>query len=168
MQCTIPSNGARLWQNGGEWVHQWRRQGCQHVSGRRSLWVRWKKQVRQQRGGVAPRAHRYKHSWQTKKTSDCCQKSILWHSQKIMLSNENSETAIFCKISLRIRWYFFQISVIKIDLSTGEKDINIDKKSHSSTLIFCNFLNSAYSTTQFTTTSICHQHIVKISDKLHK
>ena len=64
----------------------------------------------------------------TKKASDCCQKSILQNSQKKMFSNENSETAIFCKISLRIRWYFFQISVIKIELSTGEKDRNIDKK----------------------------------------
>ena len=54
--------------------------------------------------------------------------SILQNSQKKMFSNENSETAIFCEISLRIRWYFSQISVIKIELSTGETDINLDKK----------------------------------------
>ena len=64
----------------------------------------------------------------TKNAADCCQMSILQNSQKKMFSNENSETAIFCEISLRIWWYFFQISVIKIELPTGKKDINLDKK----------------------------------------
>ena len=49
------------------------------------------------------------------------------YSQKKIFSNENSETAIFC-ISLRIQWYFSQISVIKIEIITGETDINPDKK----------------------------------------
>ena len=54
--------------------------------------------------------------------------SILENSHKRMSSNENSETAIFCEILLHIRWYFSQISVIKIELLTGEKVINLDKK----------------------------------------
>ena len=65
----------------------------------------------------------------TKKASDCCQMSIFQNSQKKMFSNENSETAIFREISLRIRWYFSQIPVIKTELSTGGKDINLDKNS---------------------------------------
>ena len=63
-----------------------------------------------------------------KKPSDCCQMSILQNYQNKMFSNENSETAIFCKIPLRISWYFFQISVIKIELSAGETGINVDKE----------------------------------------
>ena len=54
--------------------------------------------------------------------------SILQNSHKKMFSNENSETAIFWEISLRIRGYFSQISVIEIELSTGETGINLDKK----------------------------------------
>ena len=54
-----------------------------------------------------------------------------------------------------------------IELSTGETDIKLEKKSHS--MLFFNFLNREHTqTTLFTTTSICHQHIVKISDKWHK
>ena len=71
----------------------------------------------------------YSFAHETKKASDCCQISILRNSQKKMFSNENPETAIFCKISLRIQWYFSQISVIKIELSTGKTDINLDKNS---------------------------------------
>ena len=54
--------------------------------------------------------------------------SILQNSQKKRFSNENSETAIFCKILLRMRLYFSQISVIENELSTGETDISLDKK----------------------------------------
>ena len=54
--------------------------------------------------------------------------SILEKSRKKMFSNKNSETAIFCKILLRIWWYFSQIFVIKIEVYTGETDINLDKK----------------------------------------
>ena len=46
-----------------------------------------------------------------------------------MFSNENSETAILCKISLRIQWYFSQIPVIKIEIFTDETDINVEKMS---------------------------------------
>ena len=44
-----------------------------------------------------------------------------------MFSKENSETAIFCENSLSIQWYFSQISVIQIELSTGEPDLNLYK-----------------------------------------
>ena len=54
--------------------------------------------------------------------------SPLQNSEKKMFSIEISETAIFCEIALRIQRYFSQISVIKIELSTEGKNINLDKK----------------------------------------
>ena len=99
----------------------------------------------------------------TKKASDCCQTYILQNFQKKIISIEISETGIFCKLSSRIRWYFLKFLWSK--LSTGEIDINLVSFS----IDFLQFLEwRAYSTTQFTTTSICHQRIVKISDKSHK
>ena len=59
------------------------------------------------------------------------------------------------------------IFVIKIELSMGENDNNLDKKVIQ--YDFLQFLEySAYSSTQCTTTSICHPHIPKFSDKSHK
>ena len=104
--------------------------------------------------------------------------SILKNSQKKMFSNENSETAIFCEISLRIQWYFSQISEIKIELSTGEKDMNLDEKVIQRWFFAIFWIehtqlpNFNIPTTQFQysnyPTSICHQHNLKISDKSHK
>ena len=87
--------------------------------------------------------------------------SILQNSQKKMFSNEISETAIFCEISRLIPWYFSQISVIKIELSTGEIDINLDK-------IFCNFLNWVHILPNLQQIQYVTGHIVKISGKSHK
>ena len=76
----------------------------------------------------------------TKKASDCCQISILQNSQKKMVSNKQSETAIICEILLRIRWYFFRISLIKIGFSTEQTNLIFDKNVIELSF-FCNFLN---------------------------
>ena len=68
---------------------------------------------------------------------DCWQMCISQNSQKKSIPIEKSETAIFYGNSLHIRW-FSQISVIKIELSTGETDFIMDKKSHST--FFLQFL----------------------------
>ena len=74
----------------------------------------------------------------TKKASDCRQINILQNFQKKIISNKISETAIFCEISLRIRWYFSQIFVIKTFYKRNRHQSC--QKSHSA-LIFFNFLS---------------------------
>ena len=69
-------------------------------------------------------------------------------------------TCYICQIFLRIQWYFLEVSVIKIECSTAKTNPIFDK-TVSKRWFFCNFLNRMQnSTTQFTTTSICHQQTV--------
>ena len=65
----------------------------------------------------------------TKKASGFCQISILRNSQKEMFSKKNSETAIFCEISLQIWWYFSQISVLKLNFLQAKKTSILTKNS---------------------------------------
>ena len=89
--------------------------------------------------------------------------SILQNSQKKMFSNENSKTAILLQnFFSHPMIFFFKFFGSKLNFLLEKTDINLVESVME--LWFLQFLEwSAYSTTQFMTSVICHQQM-KISD----